>query len=166
MGCITSISSTDTADVDNTVNRKQKLLNLTLKDTKQFSFDGMIEQAKVVSCYDGDTFRAAFYYKDEIVQSSCRMLGYDSPEMKISKTNPNRDKLKDLAIKARDRLRELLLMPKEDGTCGGLVVIHFGKNDLYGRPLVDVYADGKHVNAIMLDEGHGKPYLGGTKEEW
>jgi micrococcal nuclease len=132
-------------------------LNITLADRKQFSFEGLIVNAKIVDVYDGDTFRAAFYYKDEIIQMSCRCLEYDAPEMKISKTNPDREILKQFACKARDRLKDLV-----NSSTSGLVKLKFFKNDMYGRPLTEIYIGDKYINKIMIEEGYGKPYDGGT----
>ena len=142
-----------------------KLKSLTLKDVGQFSFENMTVFAKPVSVYDGDTLRSAFYYKDEIVQTSCRAIGYDSPEMKISLQDPHRVQLKILAIKARDRFRELIY-----SSDNGLIKLKISKNDLYGRSLVDIYIqkgdEDIYVNEIMIEEGLGKRYDGGTKIVW
>lgn len=144
-----------------TVAQKSKLSSITLNETKQFSFEGLYLYGKVVECYDGDTCRIAFYYKNEIVQLSCRMNGYDSPEMKIPASHPDRVYLKDLACKARDRLKDLC-----KSSVDNLVKIKFGKFDLYGRPLVDIYVKEMHINSVMLQEGHGNPYNGKKKLEW
>lgn len=143
-----------------TEEQENKLKNIKLKDTRQFSFEGIKTKAKVVDIYDGDTIRIAFYYKEEIVQLSCRMSGYDSPEIKISKNNPDRLKFKEMGIKARDKLKCFLQNDVD------LVTIHLGKNDMYGRPLVDVYVNNEHINSKMISERYGKPYDGGTKTEW
>jgi endonuclease YncB( thermonuclease family) len=154
MGCFTST-------IETIEERERKLLNITLKETKQFSFEGLIVNAKIVDVYDGDTFRAAFYYKDQIIQSSCRCLGYDSPEMKVSMTNPDRENLKQFACKARDRFKDLV-----NSSTTGLVKLKFSKNDMYGRPLTEIYIGDKYINKIMIDEGYGKPYDGGHKNVW
>lgn len=159
MGCTISNESKGEA-------RRSKLMNITLKDTHQFSFEGLTTEAKVVDIYDGDTLRIAFYYKDEIVQTSCRCLDYDAPEMKLPKLSKNatskeqedRETLKNFAIKAKERLSGML---KNE-----LVTINFFKNDLYGRPLVKIFVDGKYINQEMINEGYGKPYGGGHKNVW
>jgi micrococcal nuclease len=155
MGCFTS----KVEEVGET-ERDTQLLSMTLKDVKQFSFKGLVVKAKVVDIYDGDTFRAVFWYKDAIIQTSCRCLEYDAPEMKISRLTPESDReiLKKMAYNARDRLKELL------GT--GLIELRFSENDMYGRPLTKIFVNGKYINQIMIDEGHGKPYNGGHKNEW
>jgi endonuclease YncB( thermonuclease family) len=161
MGCFSSKITPPPLDSLSEEQRRKKLLGITLEDTHQFSFNGMTVSAKIVSVYDGDTFRAAFYYKDEIIQLSCRCLGYDAPEIKMSLKNPDREVLKKFAYEARDRFKELL-----DSTKTGLVELNFSENDMYGRPLTKVYVDGKYINQMMMDEGYGKPYSGGHKNEW
>jgi endonuclease YncB( thermonuclease family) len=155
MGCIL----TKTADLTEE-EKEDKLKNIELKDIRQFSFEGIKTKAKVLDVYDGDTIRVAFYYKEEIVQLSCRMLGYDSPEMKISNNNPDRLKFKQMGMKARDKLKTFLQNDTK------LVLIHLGKNDMYGRPLIDVYVNNENINTKMISEGYGKAYDGGKKTEW
>ena len=40
--------------------------------------------------------------------------------------------------------------------------------DKYGRLLINFWnnVDKKSINEIMILEGHGKPYNGGSKERW
>lgn len=149
-----------------TFSQEIQLKKATLEETKQFSFEGITTYGKVVSCYDGDTCRVCFFYCNQLIQTSCRMFGYDSPEMKLPFSTPNRIQLKEAAVKARDRLSQLV-----SSGISKLVKIKFGKNDLYGRPLIDLYItniDGLdvHINPLMIFEGHGKPYNGKKKDEW
>ncbi len=64
--------------------QKDILSNSSLKNVKEFSFENIDTYGKVIDCYDGDTCRISFYYKDELIQTKCRMVGYDSPEIKVS----------------------------------------------------------------------------------
>ena len=62
-------------------------------DTIQlFSLDKQIHSAKIVRVYDGDTCFAVFKLHNEFVKFKIRMEGYDSPEMKPSLENKNREK--------------------------------------------------------------------------
>lgn len=145
---------------------KYILSTISLTEVEKFSFEGLYVYGKVIDCYDGDTCRIAFYYKNDLIQLSCRMNGYDSPEIKVSKDNTRREYLKKIATEARERLKELVKCSDESG----LVKVKFGKFDLYGRPLVDIFVlkDGKdlHINQIMISENFGKIYNGGKKSEW
>jgi endonuclease YncB( thermonuclease family) len=128
-----------------------------------FSWKGKTFYAKASNIYDGDTFSICWIWKDEPIKYRCRCLGYDSPEMKPSLSNPNRDKEKELAKLAKSRLAELL-----NAGSNGLIKVECGDFDKYGRILVTIWTDSetKSINQIMLDEGHGKAYMGGTKESW
>lgn len=106
----------------------------------------------VVKVYDGDTitivtklqFKESPYYK-----FSVRLNGIDTPEMR----GPN----KDMAIIAKDALSELVFHKN--------IVMENVKTEKYGRLLADVYVDGLHVNAWLIEKGYAKSYFGGKKEE-
>jgi endonuclease YncB( thermonuclease family) len=133
------------------------------KDIPYFSFNGKTFIAKHCNIYDGDTFSVIFEYKGDIIKYRCRCMGYDTAEMKPSKTKENRDAEKELAIKAKNRLEELLNKHPTK-----LIKINCLDFDKYGRLLVYVnnMVDSKNINDIMIEEVHGKAYMGGTKEEW
>lgn len=142
----------------------EKLLNIQeVKDIPYFSFNGKTFIAKHCNIYDGDTFSVIFEYKGELIKYKCRCMGYDCAEMKPHKDKPNRDQEKELAIKAKNRLEELLNKHPTK-----LIKIECLDFDKYGRLLINVYnmVDSKSINDIMIEEGHGKSYTGGTKEEW
>jgi endonuclease YncB( thermonuclease family) len=138
---------------------KDKLYENDIKD--YFSFSGKTFYARACNIYDGDTFSIIFLNNNEVVKYRCRCIGYDSPEMKPSLSNPNREKEKALAILAKNRLIELLSKHES-----GLVFIECFEFDKYGRILVKVYnmIDEKSINEIMVEEGHGKNYDGGKKD--
>ena len=88
------------------------------------------------------------------------MNGYDSPEMRVSKSNPRRDVIKQKAILARDYLTRLVKNENQ------LVYIKCGEFDKYGRLLGTLYInknDYVSVNELMIENGHGYSYFGGTK---
>jgi endonuclease YncB( thermonuclease family) len=90
-------------------------------------------------------------------------MGYDCAEMKPSKMNENRIQEKELALLAKKRLEELL-----NKHVTKLIKIECLDFDKYGRLLVNVWnmVDSKSINEIMIEEGHGKAYMGGKKEAW
>jgi endonuclease YncB( thermonuclease family) len=122
-----------------------------------FSWKGKTFYAKPSNIYDGDTFSICWIWKDEPIKYRCRCLGYDSPEMRPLKSNPNRENEKELALAAKTRLTELL-----NANPNGLIKVECGDFDKYGRILVTVWneVDTKSINQIMLDESHGKEYAG------
>lgn len=128
-------------------------------NTSEFSFENEIHLAKVVSCYDGDTMHCIFKHDGKYQKFDIRMFGYDSPEMKPSKKLSNRDQIKEKGELAKQRLEELIL--------NKYVYLYCGKFDKYGRILgvVKLSLDSeKTINDIMVEEGHGYTYFGGTKE--
>lgn len=140
-------------------------LDQCTKDTPYFNFDNQIHLAKVVKCYDGDTIHCVFKASKDAQYSKfkIRMAGYDSPEMKPSKKIPEelrqQEKLK--AIDARNRLQDIIL--------GKNIYIYCEKFDKYGRLLATIKInknDEKTVNDMMVDEGHGYKYDGGTKKKF
>jgi endonuclease YncB( thermonuclease family) len=126
-----------------------------------FSFIGKTFYARACNIYDGDTFSIIFLHNNNVIKYRCRCLGYDSPEMKPSLSNPNRDKEKALAVSAKNRFTELLTKHEF-----GLVFVECFEFDKYGRILVRVYnmIDTKSINEIMIEEGHGNIYDGGKKD--
>jgi len=133
------------------------------KSVHYFSLKGNVFYALPCNIYDGDTFSVIFEYKGELIKYRCRCNGYDCAEMKPSLNDPNRDHEKELAIKAKDRLIELLNKHETK-----LIKIECLEFDKYGRLLINFWnnIDKKSINEIMISEGHGKPYNGGTKEKW
>lgn len=121
----------------------------------QFSLNNYSTWVRVVDVYDGDTFKVIMSYRGYVNQWTVRMNGYDSPEMKPLKSNPNREKEKEAAKKARDAL-----------------ITHFKNHifikivgfDKYGRLLVEAYNGKTHINSWMIQNGHGYPYDGGKKK--
>jgi endonuclease YncB( thermonuclease family) len=133
------------------------------KEIPYFSFSGMTFIAKHCNIYDGDTFSAIFEYKGEIIKYRIRSKGYDCAEMKPRKNIENRDLQIELAHKAKNRFEELLNKHPTK-----LIKIECFEFDKYGRLLANIYnfVDTNSINDIMIEEGHGKVYNGGTKEEW
>ena len=138
---------------------KDKLYENDIQD--YFSFVGKTFFARPINIYDGDTFSIIFLHNNNVIKYRCRCVDYDSPEMKPSLSNPNRDKEKALAVIAKNRFTELLTKHEY-----GLVFVECFEFDKYGRILVRVYnmIDTKSINEIMVEEGHGKCYDGGKKD--
>jgi endonuclease YncB( thermonuclease family) len=132
-------------------------------DTPYFTFKGKELVAYPVSVYDGDTFSAIFDYNGEAMKYRCRCYGYDSPEMKPSLKNENRDEEKRMALQAKHQLSEYL-----NKHSSGLVRMECLDFDKYGRILVNVWnmVDEESVNDLMIRGNHGVPYFGGKKDKF
>lgn len=101
---------------------------------------------KAACVYDGDTFW--------LDREKIRTLGYDAPEMGW----PFCDGAAAGAEAARERLRALL-------NSGAAVGIERQAIDPYGRTLAWVTIGGQSLAAIMIREGHGRPWIEGG-EHW
>ena len=84
-----------------------------------------------------------------------RMMGIDTPEIKAKNTNE-----KQLAVKARDFLRELIL--------DKIIIIECLDFDKYGRLLGNLFIEGNEtsISNMMIEKGFAKAYDGGTKIKW
>lgn len=132
-----------------------KLNNINSDDISIFSLNGYSTQAKVVDVYDGDTCTIVFKWEGKYRKFKCRCYGYDSPEMKPRLNIENRDEIKENAVKAKERLIELT---------ADIVRVECMDFDKYGRLLVKLYKNNNIlINDIMINEGHGYVYHGGTK---
>ena len=149
------------------------ILNRHKDEAKLFSLEGRLCLYKVVDVYDGDTCTVIMKNFGKVHKWKVRMHGYDSPEMKPSLKDKNRDIEKAKAILAKEYLINLVGM-SEQGCCrgggGGFVYIKCGKFDKYGRLLGTLYKSRwrisrqKSINQLMIEKGHGYPYDGGTKQ--
>ncbi len=110
--------------------------------------------AHVVSVYDGDTITvAAVPWPGITIRVGIRVDGVDTPEI-LGKCEAE----KGLAVRARDRVRELV------GTTVELRNVRHGK--FAGRVVADVYADGVRLADTLIAEGLGREYHGGAREGW
>lgn len=133
------------------------------KSTKAFSLDGLTKLCKVVDVYDGDTCRVVFEHNGNFNKWTVRMTGYDTPEIRPRKTVPNREEVKAKARASRDFLKSKIMGYPEQ-----LVFIRCSCFDKYGRLLGEIFTD-KHckenINQLMITEGYGYKYDGGTKKK-
>ena len=112
--------------------------------------------SKVISVYDGDTFRVDIDSLPPIVGKNIpiRLKGVDTPEIR-GKCQYE----KDLAIKARDFVRNKLANAKEIR----LTKLQRGK---YFRVVADVMIDGVSLEQELLDNALAYNYSGGKKSSW
>ena len=112
--------------------------------------------SKVISVYDGDTFRVDIDSLPPIVGKNIpiRLNGVDTPEIR-GKCQYE----KDLAIKARDFVRNKLANAKEIK----LTKLQRGK---YFRVVAYVMIDGVSLEQELLDNRLAYKYTGGKKSSW
>jgi len=117
---------------------------------------GTVTVSKVISVYDGDTFRVNIDSLPPIVGKniSIRVNGVDTPEIR-GKCQYE----KDLALKARDFVRARLSNAKEIK----LTNLQRGK---YFRVVANVVVDGVSLERELLDNELAYSYDGGKKLSW
>ena len=128
---------------------------------KLFTLKDEYKLCKVVDVYDGDTCKVVFDLNGCLHKWNIRMEGYDSPEMRISKNDPDREEKKKKAIEAKQYLKNLIMNENQ------LVYIRCGEFDKYGRLLGQIFLnknDTISVNDLMVDHDYGYVYNGGSKK--
>jgi len=134
-----------------------KLFETMTSKTNKFSLNGYKTFAKCVHVYDGDTVHVVFKMpsSNDCYKWVIRIMGIDTPEIKSKNTYE-----KQLAVKARDFLRNLIL--------DKMIIIECLDFDKYGRLLGNLYIEGneKSISNMMIEKGFAKAYDGGTKIKW
>ena len=118
---------------------------------------------KVTRVVDGDTIDVEVDLGFDIIhRARVRMMGIDTPE---SRTRNKAEKVLGLASKAR--LKELLTNRRVR-----LETSKEGKGK-FGRILATVWTSDKkgveeylNINEKLIEEGHARPYFGGSKVPW
>ena len=112
--------------------------------------------SKVISVYDGDTFRVNIDSLPPIVGKNIaiRLKGVDTPEIK-GKCQYE----KDLALEARDFVRKKLFNAKE-------IKLNNLQRGKYFRVVAKVFIDGVSLEKELLDKGLAYKYQGGKKSSW
>ena len=133
------------------------ILNQFTSKTSKFSLNGYRTHAKCVHVYDGDTVHVVFKMpnSNDCYKWIIRMMGIDTPEIKAKNTYE-----KQLAVKARDFLRDLIL--------DKIIIIECLDFDKYGRLLGNLFIEGNEtsISNMMIEKGFAKAYDGGTKSKW
>ena len=117
---------------------------------------GTVKVSKVISVYDGDTFRVDINSLPPIIGKNIaiRLNGIDTPEIR-GKCQYE----KDLAVKARDFVRNKLANAKEIK----LTKLQRGK---YFRVVADVMIDGVSLEKELLENKLAYKYTGAKKSSW
>ena len=112
--------------------------------------------SKVISVYDGDTFRVDIDSLPPIVGKNIpiRLNGVDTPEIR-----GKCEYEKDLAIKARDFVRNKLANAKE-------IKLNNLQRGKYFRVVANVMVDGVSLEQELLDNELAYKYTGGKKSSW
>lgn len=123
------------------------------KNTSLFNLNGTKCYTKVLHITDGDTIKVAIYLFNNYYKFNVRLNGIDTCE-----TKSKNDKNKELGIKAKERLKDLIE--------NKIIWIKCYNFDKYGRLLADIYQDDQELKSysdILLEEKLAYKYEGKTK---
>ena len=110
--------------------------------------------ARVVSIYDGDTLTVdAEPWPRILIRTSVRIDGVDTPEIR-----GKCEKERELAIAAREFVRARI------GEKVQLTNVRLGK--FAGRVIADIHVGEERLADLLVAEGLGRPYDGGSRESW
>ena len=128
-------------------------LSLNTYAAKQY---GSVTVSKVISVYDGDTFRVNIDSLPPIVGKNIpvRLEGVDTPEI-----NGKCQYEKDLALEARNFVRSKLSNAVE-------ILLNDLQRGKYFRIVAKVYIDGVSLEEELLQNGLAYQYNGGKKSNW
>ncbi|MCH9717064.1 MAG: thermonuclease family protein [Gammaproteobacteria bacterium] len=156
-----------------------KVMDNQLEDANRnvafFTDEGRVMLAKVVHIYDADTVHCVVEKDGQLGKLNVRLSGIDTPEMRPSKSQGNRDQEKMAARIARNKLVELVTGVPVDPFLANindlvdqhreLIHLECMGEDKYGRTLgILKLVDGSCVNDILVEEGYAGRYDGGTKQ--
>lgn len=142
-------------------------------NTPFFTLNGIKDYARVTEVYDGDTITIVMNISGSFLKFKCRMMGIDTCE--IRSKNP---KNKELAIKARNRLIQLITDKQVDETSKKkdvssileedvyVIWVHCMEFDKYGRALIHCYKSPeslKSFSELLVEEKLAYKYEGDTK---
>ena len=116
----------------------------------------IISGQDVIRVYDCDTFTVDIPTFPRIIgeEINIRVYGIDGPEIR-GKT----DAEKELAIKARDFVREQLFSAES-------IELRNLNRDKYFRLLAKVFVDGESLADMLFAKRYAIPYFGNTKVSW
>lgn len=151
------------------------LENCNTKEIKQFSLSGLKTFARIANVKDGDTLEVIIPLFDNFYKFITRLKGIDTCE-----TKTNNDDIKNIGLKAKYRVIELLTGKKYNSIKKEeiknifeenkiIVTIEFYDYDKYGRILSDIFIYDKNnknkisLSSILLHEKLAYIYDGGTK---
>ena len=120
----------------------------------------------VTRVVDGDTCDVSIDLGfDCWIKDRVRLMGIDTPE---SRTRNKKEKALGLASKAR--LKELVKGAEDIPGKRGKKQVYLktskeGKGK-FGRILGSIWVNGRNLNEVLVEEGHARPYFGGSKNEF
>lgn len=114
---------------------------------------------------NGEVWPGVFKLDNDIyVDFNLRIAGIDTPEKRPKKAGRTEESLKKEKAAAKEARSFLVDMLAH--TNGEFIVTNPQIGKYAGRYVADVWIDGVHAGRALIDNGHAKPYDGGTKPTW
>lgn len=167
MGCYMSSLTKEPTIVTNKdpSNHPIDLNSIDISTVKNFTFDGIVTDCKVIDVIDGDTIKVMLLFNDKPILLNIRMFGYDAPSIKSKKssqktsTNGKRAKqmlinlVTDCSDKINENTRSKDITKIIRAENKKIVKIHLMDFDKYDEIFAKIYlADqNKFVDEIMLE---------------
>jgi micrococcal nuclease len=131
-------------------------LTKTTPIPKKLNNYGNVVVSKVVSVYDGDTFRVNIKNHPPIIGHNIpiRLNGIDCPEIRNKKVD-----VKQLAVEAKELTERSLKTAKK-------IELKNMKRGKYFRIIANVEVDGVDLGDLLVKKGLAKVYDGGSKPAW
>ena len=101
------------------------------------SYKSTLPKVVIKNCYDGDTCTTT---KGEKIRLAC----IDTPELKGSRADPKKAEI------SKDFINNLIASEE--------VFIKRITKDRYGRTVSELFKDGKNIQKLIVEKGHGKIY--------
>lgn len=114
----------------------------------------MLIVCSALSVVDGDTIKCDGQNMRLLGEGIVDVRGIDTPELREWKCEKERK----LAKLARNRLKELLKGERPKIVAKG--------EDKFGRPLVNIYVEGRELGKQLLREGFAQEWRKGQKIDW
>lgn len=143
-------------------------------ETPFFTLNGVTDYARVIEVYDGDTITIVMKVHETFLKFKCRLMDIDTCEIRS-----NNDKNKELGLKARNRLIQLITDKQVDEISSKkeissfleddvyIIYVHCFGYDKYGRVLVHCYKNNdmnaKSFSHILVEEKLAYFYQGDKK---
>ena len=145
------------------------LSDIKSEDVEDVPHCNKIIPAKIIDVHDGDTCTVIFEYGNTFFKTKIRCNGIDTPEIRPSKNNPNRE----LEKQAAEHIRNKVKYHVEDK----ILNIKLIKHDKYGgryegeiyleKDVIEPFPhDVKTLADYLLYKKYGRKYEGSKKEPW
>jgi endonuclease YncB( thermonuclease family) len=139
-------------------------------------YEGKDVTVKIIDVYDGDTCTCVYCFHNELLKTSIRLAGVDTPELTIRGKDDMDENELNLAL-LHERAGEIVGDYVRDTINGLILKAHFIKAGKYGkRVIAELYVPVKvgnndqienvSLSDILLEKDYANPYDGKRKKKW